>query len=78
MISHNGLQNLHSTGMQPSIHIGLSGYLDAPGISQTEDYIQRPLLPPISSSHDGEMTLLQIDNSLSIPCHINLETSGLR
>jgi hypothetical protein len=57
--------------MQPSIHVGLSNYSDAPGISQIEDYIQRPLLLP-------EMTLLQSDDSLSIPRLINLEISGLR
>jgi hypothetical protein len=43
-----------------------------------KEYIQRPLLPPVSSSCNGEMTLLQGDNSLLIPCLINLETSGLR
>jgi hypothetical protein len=78
MVGHNVSQNLLSTGMQPSIHVGLSGYLDTPGISQIEDYIQHPLLPPVSSSRDGEMTLLQSDNSLLIPHLINLETSGLR
>jgi hypothetical protein len=36
-----------------------------------------PLLPPVSSSCNGEKTLLQSDNSLSIPRLINLETSGL-
>jgi hypothetical protein len=75
---HNVSQNLLSTGMQPSIFVGLSGYLDAPGISQVEDYIQRPLLPPVSSSCDGEMTLFQSDDSLLFLCLINLETSGLR
>ncbi len=78
MIGHNVSQNLLSTGMQPSIHVSLFGYLDMPGISQIEDYIQRPLLPPVSSSCDGEMTLLQSDNYLLIPCLINLETSVLR
>ncbi len=78
MIGHNVSQNLLSTGMQTSIHVSLSSYLDTPGISQIEDYIQRPLLPPVSSSCDGEMTRLQSDNSLLIPCVINLETLGLR
>ncbi len=77
-IGHNVSQNLLSTGMQPSIHVRLSGYSNAPGNSQIEDYIQRPLLPPVSSSCNGEMTLLQRDNSLSIPCLINLETSGVQ
>ena len=77
-MSHNVSQNLLSTGMQPSIHVGLSSYSDVPGISQLEDYIQCPLLPPVSSSCNGEMTLLQSDNSLSITRLMNLETSGLR
>ncbi len=77
-IDHNVTQNPLSTGMQPSIHVSLSSYLDAPGISQIEDYIQHPLPPPVSSSCDGEMTLLQSDNSLLIPHLINLETLGLR
>jgi hypothetical protein len=57
MIGHNVSQNLLSTGMQPSIHAGLSGYSDVPGISQLEDFIQCPLLLPVSSSCNGEMTL---------------------
>ncbi len=77
-MGHNVSQNLLSTGMQPSIHVGLFGYSDVPGISQIEDYIQSPLLPPVASSCNGEMTLLQSDGSLPIPCLINLETSGLR
>jgi len=70
-------KTLLSTGIQPSIHVRLSGYSNAPGNSQIEDYIQRPLLPPVSSSCNGEMTLLQSDNTLLIPHLINLETSGL-
>jgi hypothetical protein len=66
-IGHNVSQNLLSTGMQPSIHVGLSGYLDAPGISQIEVYIQYPLLPPVSSSRNGDMTHLQSEGSLLIP-----------
>jgi hypothetical protein len=77
-IGHNVPQNLLSTGMQPSIHVGLSGYLDVPGISQIEDYFQCPLLLPVSSYWNVEMTLLQSANSLLIPCLINLETSGFQ
>jgi hypothetical protein len=64
--------------MQPSIHVSFSSYLDVPRISQIEDYIQHPLLPPVSSSCYGEMTLLQSDKYLSIPRLINLETSGIQ
>ncbi len=63
--------------LMPSFHVGLSGHLEVPGISQIEDYIQCLSLPPVSSSNNGEMTLLQSDDSLSIPCLINLEISGL-
>ena len=42
----NVSQILFSTGMQPPVHVGLSDYSDATGISQNEDYIQHPLLPP--------------------------------
>ncbi len=77
-INHNFSQNLLSTGTQPPIHVGLSDYSDATGISQNEDYIQCPLLPPVSSSPNGEMTLSQGEDSLLVPRLINLETSGLR
>jgi hypothetical protein len=64
--------------MPPSIHVGLSDYSDATGISLNGDYIQRPLLPPISLSCHGETTLSQRQDSLSAPRLINLEISGLR
>jgi hypothetical protein len=69
---------LLSTGMQPLIHVCLSDYSDAIGISLNEDNIQRPLLPSVSSSCDGETTLSQGQDSLSVPHLINLETLGLR
>jgi hypothetical protein len=73
---HNFSQNLPSTEIQPPIQVGFS-ISDATGISQNGDYIQRPLLPPVSSCN-GEMTLSQDQDSLSAPRLINLETSGLR
>jgi hypothetical protein len=72
----NFSQNLPSTEIQPPIQVGFS-ISDARGISQNGDYIQRPLLPPVSS-RNGEMTLSQDQDSLSAPRLINLETSGLR
>ncbi len=77
-INCNVSQNLLSTGMQPSIHFGLSDYSDATGISQNEDIIQCPLLLSVSSSCNGGTTLSQGQDSLSVPPLINLETSGLR
>ncbi len=78
MITDNVTQNLLSTDMPPPIHAGPSDHSDAKGISLNGDYIQCPLLPPISSSCNEKMTLSQRQDSLSAPCLINLETSGLR
>jgi hypothetical protein len=60
---HNFSQNLPSTEIQPPIQVGFS-ISDATGISQNGDYIQRPLLSPVSS-RNGEMTLSQDQDSLS-------------
>jgi hypothetical protein len=70
-IDHNFSQNSPSTEIQPPIQVGFS-------ISDAMNNIQRPLLPPISSSRNGETTPSQGQDSLSAPCLINLEISGLR
>ncbi len=74
---HNLSQNSPSTEIQPPIQVGFS-ISDATGISQNGDYIQRPLLPPVSSSCNGGMVLSQDQDPFSAPHLINLETSGLR
>jgi hypothetical protein len=45
-ITDNLSQNLLSTEMKPPIHVGLSDYSDATGISLNGDYIQCPLRLP--------------------------------
>ena len=67
---HNFSQNSPSTEIQPPIQVGFS-------ISDAMNNIQSPLLPPVSSSCNGEMTLSQGQDSLSASRLINLETSGL-
>ncbi len=71
MTDHNFSQNSPSTEIQPPIQVGFS-------ISDVSNNTQRPLLPLVSSSRNGEMTPSQGQDSLSAPCLINLETSGLR
>ena len=71
MTDHNFSQNLPSTEIQPPIQVGFS-------ISDASNNTQRPLLPLVSSSRNGEMTPSQGQDSLSAPCLINLEISGLR
>ena len=71
MTDHNFSQNLPSTEIQPPIQVGFS-------ISDASNNTQRPLLPLVSSSRNGEMTPSQGQDSLSAPRLINLETSGLR
>jgi hypothetical protein len=68
---HNFSQNSPSTEIQPPIQVGFS-------FSDAMNNTQCPLLPPVSSSCNGEMTTSQGQDSLSAPCLINLETSGLR
>jgi len=69
MTDHNLSQNLPSTEIQPPTQVGYS---------ISDDYIQRPLLPPVSSAHKGEMALSQNQDPFLAPRLINLETSGLR
>jgi len=71
MTNCNFSQNSPSTEIQPPIQVGFS-------ISDAMKNTQSPLLPPISSSRDGETTPSQGQDSLSAPRLINLETSGLR
>jgi len=68
---HNFSQNSPSTEIQPPIQVGFS-------ISDASNNTQRPLLPLVSSSRNGEMTPSKGQDSLSAPRLINLETSGLR
>ncbi len=70
-INHNFSQNSPPTEIQPPIQVGFS-------FSDAINKIQSPLLPPVSSSRNGEMTLSQGQDSLSAPRIINLESSGLR
>jgi hypothetical protein len=72
-----GVQEMFISSNVPSstLPTSVSSTNDASGISQQEEYLPDPLLHSVLSCNYEPSTS---EDSLSIPCLINLETAGLR